>query len=64
MRWIDIEDSAKPKFGIFVLCHCPEWNESGYQVAQFKAGRFEYDEDPNGSFGDYVKSWALFMEAH
>jgi hypothetical protein len=63
MRWIDASEIAKPKYGVNVLCYCPDWNDSGYQVATFKAGKFEYDEDPNGSFGDHVEKWTLFMEA-
>ena len=46
-----------------VLCYCPDWNESGYQVAYWDGISFLYDEQPNKYFNKYVISWAMFSKA-
>ncbi len=63
MNWIDIESEVKPQKGRVVLCYCPGWNDTGYQVAQWDGNKFFYDEQPNTLFSDYVESWNIFMEA-
>jgi len=64
MFWIDVNnDEIKPPSYRPVLCFCPGWNNSGYQVANYSNKKFEYDEDPNGNFHKYVKEWFVFLEA-
>jgi hypothetical protein len=63
MNWND----GLPGVGFYknrpVLCYCPEWNDSGYQVAFWNGKEFIYPEQPNERFGGYVERWALFLEA-
>ena len=61
--WVKAESEIKPSSSRPILCYCPGWNDLGYQVAQWKNGKFQYDEDPNGFFNEYVKEWSIFFEA-
>jgi hypothetical protein len=64
MNWIDCgEYETRPVVYKHVLCYCPKWNDSGYQVAYWDGTTWQYDEDPNGTFSKYVEAWVLFMEA-
>jgi len=47
-----------------LLCHCPDWNESGYQVANHDGSKFYYADAPNDDFDETVESWSLFVEAN
>ncbi len=60
-NWMSISDV--PPIGRPLLCYCPDWSDLGYQVAEYKSGRFDYADAPNDSFDDCVEQWALFMEA-
>jgi len=46
-----------------LLCYCPEWCESGYQVAEYTGKRFYYAEQSNDMFDECVQKWSLFEEA-
>ena len=35
MNWIDVNSSVKPPENRVLLCYCPEWSETGYQVARW-----------------------------
>lgn len=63
-NWFHITDSTRPMKGRLVLCYCPEWCNSGYQVAYFDEdqGGFYYDEQPNSQFNDCVEAWSLLGE--
>jgi len=65
MNWIKAAKDNKIKPPPFrpIICYCPEWNCSGYQIAQWNTKEFEYEEQPNDMFSDLVEEWALFMEA-
>ena len=45
-----------------VLCRCPYWCDSGYQIAKWNGEIFEYDEDPNGGFNDEVIAFMPLTE--
>lgn len=47
-----------------VVCFCPEWNNSGYQIAYYdhNEGKFRYAEQLNDSFDSYVISWVDIPE--
>jgi len=47
----------KPKEGQLCLCRCPNWCSSGYQVAIFEDGIFQFDEQPNDWFDGDVIAW-------
>jgi len=65
MYWLNnVEDEVKPRIGQNVLCFCPDWCNSAYQVANWNGKRFEYDEMPNDMFDGLVVGWAAFMEAN
>jgi hypothetical protein len=63
MNWIKVEDNIKPQIGRVVICYCPEWCSSGYQIAFWNGKEFYFDEQPNDMFNDLVESWTIFMEA-
>ena len=64
MKWIDKKSEVKPPKGRRpILCYCPSWNDSTYQVAYYDGNQFYYDEQPNDDFDEEVVSWTLFMEA-
>lgn len=48
---------TKPKEGILIICHCPNWCDSGYQIAKFEDGIFCYDDQPNDAFDENVIAW-------
>ena len=62
MKWFD-RDGIEPMRGTRVICYCPDWNDSEYQVAIFNGNEFYYDEQPNEMFDEHVQKWALLMEA-
>lgn len=37
-----------------VLCRCPEWNDEGYQIAEWNGEEFEYSGQPNDMFNSLV----------
>lgn len=45
-----------------VLCKCPNWCSSGYQVARWNGREFEYDEQPNDWFDRDVISFMILSE--
>ncbi len=49
-----IEYAKKLKIEQLVLCRCPNWCSTGYQVARWNGSEFYYEDDPNGSFHDHV----------
>lgn len=64
MIWVNVAGSGiEPPKERNVLCFCPEWNESGYQVAKWSGTQFYYESQPNELFDGYVTDWAIFMEA-
>jgi hypothetical protein len=63
MNWIKKKNVIKPPKGRPLLCYCPDWNDSGYQVAFWNGDRFWYNEEPNEYFDDEVIEWTLFLEA-
>ena len=63
MKWIDVNSSVKPPENRVLLCYCPEWSETGYQVARWSEAGFYYYEEPNEQFGDLVEKWAVFETA-
>jgi hypothetical protein len=63
MDWID-NKAGEPKpinSNRPVLCYCPKWCESEYQVAYFINGLWCYEGQPNDGFNDLVEQWTLFM---
>ena len=51
MNWIDNRLRVKPtEFDKYVLCYCPKWNDSGYQVAKFNGKKCDYGDAPNDNF--------------
>ena len=64
MNWINIASTDnRPPLNRNLLCFCEGWNECGYQVAQWNGKKFNYTEQPNKMFDDYVTDWAIFLEA-
>lgn len=62
MNWMSVNGVKPPKNRV-LLCYCPEWCESGYQVAEWNGKRFVYEEEPNEIFDQHVKEWSIFLEA-
>ena len=63
MNWISRSNQEiKPPIDRALLCYCPEWNDSGYQIATFNGREFEYDEMPNEMFDALVTDWTIFIE--
>lgn len=50
--------SEKPNEGQLVICHCPEWNDEGFQIARYEDGEFQFSGQPNNMFNDLVISWS------
>lgn len=64
LNWIDKDSGIIPPTNRPLLCYCPEWSETGYQVAYFnKADGFYYHEQPNDIFPELIEKWAIFLEA-
>lgn len=63
LNWIDVNSGVTPPKGRPVLCYCPEWIETEYQVATWNGDEFYYTEQSNGSFSEHVEKWALFYGA-
>ncbi len=51
--------TEKPKKAQLCLCYCPEWCDSGYQVAKYNSHtkKFDYMESPNSNFHNCVIGW-------
>ena len=65
LDWIDVNSSVKPPENRVLLCYCPEWSETGYQVARWSEETgFYYYEEPNEQFGDLIEKWAVFETAN
>jgi hypothetical protein len=47
----------QPEEGQLVICRCPNWNEEGYQIAQYENGEFAYCGQPNNMFDENVIAW-------
>lgn len=50
----------KPKDRQLCLCKCPDWNEEGYQVAEYNYlgdDKFGYSGQQNDMFHDLVIAW-------
>ena len=63
-EWIDVDSGIVPPENRPLLCYCPEWSETGYQVARYRKNiGFYYYEEPNDVFSDLVEKWAIFIEA-
>jgi hypothetical protein len=52
----------KPEEGIMIICRCPNWCDSGYQIAKFEDGIFCYDDQPNDAFDENVIAWTPLDE--
>ncbi len=52
----------KLKTGELYLCHCPDWNYSGYQVAKWDGKKFDYEDATNDEFDSYVKGFIQLKE--
>ena len=68
MKWIDVNSGELPPVGQPILCYCPEWSETGYQVARWseETGFYYYEyyyEEPSEQFCDLVEKWAVFETA-
>ena len=64
MHWVDVDnENVKPPVNRVLICFCPEWSETKYQVAFFNGTTFYYPEQPNDMFNDLVEQWAIFYEA-
>lgn len=65
MQWINraIHPEITPPTNRPLLCFCQDWNESGYQVAEWDGKKFTYQEEPNEMFDSCVTDWSIFIEA-
>jgi hypothetical protein len=63
LNWIDVTGKTKPQKDRVLICYCPEWCDSHYQVAHWNGNEFVYDEQPNDMFSGMVEKWAIFYEA-
>ena len=63
MNWIDVIGGVTPPEDRPLLCYCPEWNGTGYQVAMWNGDVFYYDEQSSDNFNAHVEKWTLFFEA-
>lgn len=63
MNWMIANNKTDPPRNRVLLCFCPEWSDTGYQVAKWNGKEFYYDEMPNGMFSEHVAKWTLFLEA-
>jgi hypothetical protein len=63
MNWIEINYGHKPPRNRALICYCPKWCDSGYQVAAWDGKKFRYEDQPNDNFDQHVEQWALFLEA-
>ena len=62
LEWIDVGDVTPPR-NRTLLCYCPEWNETGYQVAKWNGKEVYYAEQASDMFSETVEKWAIFFEA-
>lgn len=60
--WIDLSSELTPPRSRALIVYCPEFCSSGYSIAEYKAGRFRC-ETHGSEIHQYVKKWALFIEA-
>ena len=63
LNWIDVIGGVTPPEGRSLICYCPDWNETGYQVAIWNGDVFYYYEQTSDNFNAHVEKWALFFEA-
>jgi len=45
-----------------VVCRCPNWCSSGYQVARWNGEEFYFDEQPNDMFHRDVVAFMILSE--
>ena len=60
-EWIRVSD-MKPARGDKVLCYCPDWCDTEYQIAMFDGKKFYYEDQPNDMFDGLVVAWSYFGE--
>ncbi len=61
--WFNVYDGMVPSEGKLVLCYCPSWCASEYQVAYWNEScGFYYLEQPNNGFNQSVKKWSYLVE--
>lgn len=63
MQYISVKSKIVPPLNRVLLCYCPDWCETGYQVAYFDGKKFTYSDCPNNDFSENVISWKVFLEA-
>lgn len=61
--WFNVYDGMVPSEGELVLCYCPAWCASEYQVAYWNENSgFYYLEQPNNGFNQSVEKWSYLVE--
>jgi len=60
-KWVRV-DTMKPGRGALVICYCPDWCSTAYQVAKFSGKEFSYEDQPNDMFDQHVVAWSYFDE--
>ena len=62
-NWIkNLDSKIKPQTNIPVICSCPDWCISGYQIGYWNGREFRYENQPNDTFGKYVEMWRYLPE--
>ena len=52
LDWIDVNSGELPPVEQPILCYCPEWSETGYQVARWSEKQvFTTTKNPTNSLG-------------
>ena len=64
MIWHVYDKNEKTPKNRLLLCYCPGWSDTGYQVAEFDGKIFEYEDQPNEGFHSFVEQWSFFTEAN
>jgi hypothetical protein len=54
MIYYGLEHTNKLLEDQMVIAKCPEWSDSGYQIAFWNGEEFFYDDQPNEMFNDDV----------
>ena len=63
INYIEVSSKIPIPMNRNLICYCPDWCDSGYQIAHHNGLEFVYDEQHNDLFSDHVEKWAIFLEA-
>lgn len=53
--------SSVPPKNRLLIAYCPDWSDLGYQICEYRNGKYYYPEQPNDMFDENVEKWSLLL---